>query len=716
MEKAYKEGLVVQQRSGAVPRYKRYLVEMKGNPLDTIWVNIQPIQAQSKERIGYPTQKPLALLERIVKAGSNECDILLDPFCGCATACVAADRLGRKWAGIDLSPLAAKLVHQRIQAEGPLLYELIHSFDIPKRTDVGELPPFKTHKRTLFGQQEGLCNGCRIAFPFQNFTVDHVVPQSKGGTHHIDNLQLLSNACNSKKGAGTQAELIVKLRQEGLIQRKQRRGPYDETFRPGAGEKVKNLEPIQTKGYFWLSENPEERLPGELRISEHGRIELDLMGLFPNARLSGGGDVNDLWGPLRDMERICGHVEDGGFVTLLDCMPTRFRANPFSIQALEFSSFCATFALIGADYEQDELTFRKLNFVMEGLDDWLSMDTIRTSVKVGVLDGKVNSFVGGQVEYGSQESPSYSLENGIRIQFFSSVRSSSLSQNLPLRFFSLTSQPYVSLTLNTPREIDYFINLAEKVRKFISLAVDQEVRMQSFTFIDEISDRVVPIRLYLPMIQTRTDDYKPSYGKILFTHSDVEERFAEVMNRWIDQYESNKAGHALNLYFAGAWEESSFLDSNLIFLAKAIEILHREVHPESRPIDRNQYKEWKRRILDSVPRDIPDFIKNRVSLNNQTYLRDRVLEMIEPFENWFRDNETSEEFAGRVSDTRNYFTHYSRKLKKDLRNSERLLNLYTKLEILLLLHILKLIGFDKCQIAQVVERSRRLKEALDTSS
>lgn len=142
---------------------------------------------------------------------------MLDPFCGCATACVAADRLIRQWVGIDLSPLAAKLVRQRIQAEGPLLYDLIHREDIPRRTDVGKLPHYKTHKHTLFGRQEGICNGCRIAFPFQNFTVDHVVPQSKGGTHHIDNLQLLCNACNSKKSSGTQAELIVKLQQEGII-------------------------------------------------------------------------------------------------------------------------------------------------------------------------------------------------------------------------------------------------------------------------------------------------------------------------------------------------------------------------------------------------------------------------------------------------------------------------------------------------------------------
>ena len=143
--------------------------------------------------------------------------MVLDPFCGCATACVAADRLDRQWAGIDLSPLAARLVRQRIQAEGPLLYDLTHREDIPQRTDVGELPHYRTQKHTLFGLQEGLCNGCRVAFPFRNFTVDHVTPRSRGGTDHPDNLQLLCGACNSQKGNRTQEELIVALRRNGII-------------------------------------------------------------------------------------------------------------------------------------------------------------------------------------------------------------------------------------------------------------------------------------------------------------------------------------------------------------------------------------------------------------------------------------------------------------------------------------------------------------------
>ena len=100
------------------------------NPL-SIWLDIPPINPRAKERLGYPTQKPLALLERIIRASSNPDDIVLDPFCGCATTCVAADRLGRQWVGIDLSPLAARLVRSRLQAEGPLLYDLNHLQTFP---------------------------------------------------------------------------------------------------------------------------------------------------------------------------------------------------------------------------------------------------------------------------------------------------------------------------------------------------------------------------------------------------------------------------------------------------------------------------------------------------------------------------------------------------------------------------------------------------------
>jgi DNA modification methylase len=115
MEEAYKQGLVVQTKRGGVPQLKRYLDEQEGRPIDTIWTDIAPVNSQASERLGYPTQKPLALLERILNASSNPNDIILDAFCGCGTALVAAQNLGRQWVGIDISPTACRVMAKRLK-------------------------------------------------------------------------------------------------------------------------------------------------------------------------------------------------------------------------------------------------------------------------------------------------------------------------------------------------------------------------------------------------------------------------------------------------------------------------------------------------------------------------------------------------------------------------------------------------------------------------
>lgn len=97
------------------PQLKRYLENTKGVPLGSVWTDIPPVNSQAQERLGYPTQKPLALLERIVNASSNANDIVLDAFCGCGTALVAAQNLNRQWIGIDISPTACRVMAKRLK-------------------------------------------------------------------------------------------------------------------------------------------------------------------------------------------------------------------------------------------------------------------------------------------------------------------------------------------------------------------------------------------------------------------------------------------------------------------------------------------------------------------------------------------------------------------------------------------------------------------------
>ncbi len=172
----------------------------------------------AKERLGYPTQKPLALLERIISASSNPGDVALDPFCGCATACVAAEKLGRQWVGIDLSPKAADLVNIRLREfMGDLFHDRLVTArtDVPRRTDIDAPINYRQNKHVLYGQQEGYCAGCRAFMEFRHFEVDHVIPRSRGGTDHIDNLQLLCGHCNRIKGDRGQEYLMARLAEYG---------------------------------------------------------------------------------------------------------------------------------------------------------------------------------------------------------------------------------------------------------------------------------------------------------------------------------------------------------------------------------------------------------------------------------------------------------------------------------------------------------------------
>ena len=178
-----------------------------------VWTDIPAMNPMSNERVGYPTQKPLGLLRRIIEASSNLGDVVFDPFCGCATSCIAAEQLQRSWVGIDISPKAAELVELRLREQVGLFQHGSHRTDIPQRTDIEPLRKYNhpENKKKLYGEQGGNCNGCKEHFKIQNLTIDHIIPKSKAGTDHLINLQLLCGHCNSVKGDRGQEYLIAKL-------------------------------------------------------------------------------------------------------------------------------------------------------------------------------------------------------------------------------------------------------------------------------------------------------------------------------------------------------------------------------------------------------------------------------------------------------------------------------------------------------------------------
>ena len=248
LEYLYKSNLVVfPKKKGAWPLYKQYLG--KGIPYQDIWAyqsNTQGILYKTdkcidedvkyldneRERVGYPTQKPIGLYARMITSSSKEGDIILDPFCGCATTCVAAEKLGRQWVGMDIWDGAYDVTIERLKKEGYLAgpdgerVDLIHvegeityAVEPPDRTDDGgyAAPILKTVKRIhreppgpklsraemieRLQDENGLvCAGCDREFDDPRYLqLDHNTPRADGGLNHISNRILLCGPCNQLK-------------------------------------------------------------------------------------------------------------------------------------------------------------------------------------------------------------------------------------------------------------------------------------------------------------------------------------------------------------------------------------------------------------------------------------------------------------------------------------------------------------------------------------
>ena len=254
MQALRREGRIVQTKPGTVPAYKRYLDESKGAAVGNVWTDVKVLGAQSKERTGYPTQKPLALYERIIKASSNADDVVFDPFCGCATTLVAAERLGRRWVGADIWDGAKAVVLERLRKEslvregddaaGFFDERLTYVEGVPERTDEGlESVPFLPSKLKraepagprmsraemvqILVKQDGIrCQGCARGFDDVRYLeLDHIRPRADGGSNAIDNRTLLCGPCNRTKGhLLTLSGLQAVNRKEGFMARGAVRG------------------------------------------------------------------------------------------------------------------------------------------------------------------------------------------------------------------------------------------------------------------------------------------------------------------------------------------------------------------------------------------------------------------------------------------------------------------------------------------------------------
>ena len=205
-----KEGVTVLNPSGKFPED---------------WIIHIPYLRQN-ERTGWATQKPLALLERIIKASSEKGDLVLDPFCGCSTACIAAEHEERQWIGIDIDKESAKIMEDRAQTETNLLdiwdgVQIINAAkvaNLPRRSDIEEINKNDRRiKADLYRRQNGKCGICKLEFPIKIFEYDRVKSGKRGGRYTADNVELLCPTCNRIKSGDTRQQAVRRVAEKRIF-------------------------------------------------------------------------------------------------------------------------------------------------------------------------------------------------------------------------------------------------------------------------------------------------------------------------------------------------------------------------------------------------------------------------------------------------------------------------------------------------------------------
>jgi hypothetical protein len=468
-------------------------------------------------------------------------------------------------------------------------------------------------------------------------------------------------------------------------------------------------EPIDTKGHFWLPGKPDQRLLGELHVSETGETTLTLFGIF------GGFFPAFAESTSSDLFRVVGKVENGDFVTLDRCS-YRNRNRSLSTGGLSTSTIHATLFLSGWAYgENDPIVAYKFRFSLEGLDEWLP-----TSELYYERDWEKGNV---SIHLKSPEKIVCQLPDDVKLIFhfepFWSAKDSPVEANIK-------QKTYVTIESNSQRPIEDFHPLVFRISNFLRFAIDENVALDSAAFYSheirtiEVNEEKLetPVKLYYRSAIMSDTRPKISWRNMLFHYQQVADQLEVMVNKWLSNYEASEP--AFNLYFASKTGAYKYIDGRFLSLAQGIETLHRR-NSEATLMPELDFEAFVAALTENdfvaelarkhFPDD-PEWLKNKMKYSNELPLRKRVIQMLEPFKELYGSKDQRKSFIRKVVDTRNYLTHYDKRLSPSLADGDSLYNLCMKLEALFQLHFLQLIGLDKNFIDKLLRSSSALERKL----
>ena len=417
-------------------------------------------------------------------------------------------------------------------------------------------------------------------------------------------------------------------------------------------------------GYFWLPTQPEKKLPGTLIITEGGKIQLELVRLFDKS-VEG---INNFLNGDDNPKRIIGQIEGNKLITLEDCFYTN-KGFPLP-RSITKSTIHAHMAIVGVAYEDEESIFMNtFRFSVEGIDEWVGLTGIKVEHQIEKRTASI--------AYVPPEDISLNLSNGMKLLI-------TFSCTLPgfpnLTEAKITQKTYFKLISEEERTLSDFLSSAYIITTFLSFAIDQPVCMESVSATSEAirtgngndETALVPVSLYYEsLLYTKIE--RP---QMLFRFEQIREGAERIFNKWFDAYD--EFSPALGLYFAARTGAYEYLDGKFLALAQGLETYH-----------------------------------SRTSNIRRLSLAKRIKELIEPFEKFIGTSEEQEDLKKTIVATRNYLTHYDKRLESKAARGKDLWLLYIKMEAIFQLHLLKMLGFTDAEIESVYRNSHYLRNKLE---
>ena len=467
---------------------------------------------------------------------------------------------------------------------------------------------------------------------------------------------------------------------------------------------------IEESGFFWTPEKPGKRFPGILRISDSGEITLkmtSLSNLKPGERSFGDEFFTDT---PSGFDRIIG-ITKSGDITLEGCRENRWES---SIQGITSISISARVAFVGVGYGKGgSITFSTFRFSIEGLDEWLSITGSQTEYKFedDNFHITINFSPPGKIEI-------YLPNQKMHLEF-------GFNFSLPMGFnvteTKITQRAYISLKSDELRPLDNFLTVASIIIHFLCFVIGETVSMTSATgyskevvrgtTTDEKSQEI-PIEIFSDAMSYLKKSSTIDRNKMLLSFKDIQDHIQDIFVNWLRGYQKFKP--AFDLYFAYEAGKHRDLESQFLILVQSLEAMHRRQSQEKTMPD-DEFEDIKRSVLEIVPKRRRSWMENRIQYANELSLRKRLTRMIEPFREFYGSNKERGHFIKEVVDMRNQLIHSDPEISKPSSDIKKMFVLCQKLQSLLQLHLLKIMGMSDERIKEIIKEKDTLRDNLELS-